>query len=121
MRFDDLPYEPEPAGISSFMLPSAVERLKERVYVDERGGQPVAHLMLGTIRPGEEARCEQDLVILPSIPGVYELKIRVLASEVGSPIEKIHSLAVDGSIETLDLDGLHRLLLQDIVDRLDQN
>lgn len=116
MRLDHLPYEPEPHGLSSLLkFSSFVERLKERVYVDERGGRSVAHIMLGTIRPGEEARCEQDLVILPSAPGIYELKIRVLASEVGSPIERIHTLAVEGSVEKLDLDGLHALLFQDIV------
>lgn len=119
MRLDHLPYEPEPSGFSSLVnFPSIVERLKERVYVDERDGRPVGHVMLGTIRPGEEARCEQDLVILPSAPGVYKLKIRVLANEVGSPIERIHILAVDGSAEKLNLEGLHALLFQDILDRL---
>ncbi|MCW4454808.1 ATP-binding protein [Flavobacterium sp. MXW15] len=120
MRFDDLPDEPEISGIRSYIGRSVVERLQERVHIEGRGGQPVGHVLLGTIRPGEEARCEQDLALLPSMPGTYELCVRILASEVGSPIEWRHTLAIDGPVEVLDLDGLQALLFQDIIDKLNE-
>src|SRR5690606_2360682 len=118
---DDLPDEPEISGIRSYIGRSVVERLQERVHVDGRGGQPVGHVLLGTIRPGEEARCEQDLALLPSMPGTYELCVRILASEVGSPIEWRHTLAIDGPVEVRDLDGLQALLFQDLIDGLNED
>lgn len=122
MRFDHLPYEPEPLGHSSYVaFPTVVERLKERVYVDERGGRPVGHILLGTIRPGEEARCEQDIAILPSASGDYGLSVRILANEVGTPIEIRHALSIGGAVEELDLDGLHALLFQGILEKLNDS
>ena len=121
MRFDHLPHEPDTWGHTSYInLPPIVERLKEKLYVDDRGCQPVGHVILGTIRPGEEARCEQDIVLLPSQPGVYEIYVRILASEVGSPIERRHPLTINGSVEVLDFEGLQALLLQDTEDRADE-
>jgi hypothetical protein len=122
LRFDYLPSEPALSGLGSFAnFPSVAERLKERVQIDERGGRPVGHVLLGTIRPGEEARCEQDLVILPSAPGVYRLHIRVLANEVPSPIELTHILTIEGNVESVDLDGLEALLFRDVIDRMNTN
>lgn len=122
MRFDDLPYEPEPSSYASFVNPPPlVQRLNEKVYIDDRSGRPVGHVLLGTIRPGEEARCEQDIVLLPSAPGPYEIFIRILASEVASPIEKHHALTIDGPIEEVDFEGLHTLLFQDVFDKLNDN
>lgn len=121
MRFDDLPDEPEISGIRSYIGRSVVERLQERVHIDGRGGQPVGHVLLGTIRPGEETRCEQDIVLLPPLPGTYELYVRILASEVGAPVEWRHTLAISGPVEVLDLKGLQSLLFQDLTDKLDKD
>ncbi|MEB1528067.1 AlbA family DNA-binding domain-containing protein [Xanthomonas sp. WHRI 7945] len=121
MRFDDLPDEPEISGIGPYIGRSIVERLQERVHIDGRGQQSVGHVLLGTVRPGEDARCEQDIALLPSLPGTYELYVRILASEVGAPIEWRHTLAINGPVEVLDLEGLQSLLFQDLTDKLDKN
>lgn len=121
MPFEDLPDEPDTSGMPPYISRSLVERLQDRVHIDDRGGQPVGHVILGTIRPGEEARCEQDIVLLPSQPGTYELCVRILASEVRSPIERRHPMIIQGSVAVLDLDGLQALLFQNLVDKLNED
>lgn len=89
---------------------SAIEQASSQMKVDDVGIFPVAHIGLGTLRPGETTRAEDDLVVLPSLPGKYLLKVRVLADEIGTPINYDHLLEVSGDVLNLDFDSFMELL-----------
>lgn len=111
MRSDHLPDEPEPSSLNHLMgARTLVESLQEKMKVDERGHEPLCHIPLGTLRPGETGRAEADLAVLPGGPGNYTLRIRILAKELSAPIVKEHTIEVTGQVEQVALAGLERLL-----------
>lgn len=112
MRYDELPDEPE-SGDLAFVgrgIHGAVEQLRQRVSVEERGREPVCHVLLGTLRPGETGIAESDIALLPSGPGDYLVRVRILAKEIATPIVHEHALTIEGEVRQLDLDDLRRLL-----------
>lgn len=111
IRADELPDEPDSSTSSALRgLRGVVERLQERVTIDERGDEPVCHVRLGTLRPGETGRMEEDVAILPSGPGQYRLRVRILASEISPPIVVEHEVEVRGSMRQMNLEDLQALM-----------
>lgn len=112
LRSDELPEEPESGDLASMGrgFRGVIDQLRERVSVDERASEPVCHVLLGTLRPGETGRAETDVALLPSGPGAYRLSVRILAKEIGTPIVKEHGLAIDGEVKKMGLEDLEPLL-----------
>lgn len=104
LRADDMPEKPSSSGLAIQSFPSVMERLNQRMRIDDRGHEPVANIELGTIRPGQSFRAEDDLAILPSSPGRYVIQVRVLANEIPSPLLIVHEFDVDGEVKSLGED-----------------
>jgi hypothetical protein len=111
LRSDNLPDEPK-SGDRLFTggFRSMVEQLRETVSVDERASEPVCHAFLGTLRPGETGRAETDIALLPSGPGGYTLRVRILAKEIATPIVKEHAIMIEGAVRHLSMEDLMQLL-----------
>lgn len=110
LRHDDLPGVPSSSSSEGLFGKSMVQRLQERVRIDGRGSAPICHISLGTLRPGETGRAEDDVAVLPSGPGNFSLHVRILAKEISHPIEKSHDLKITGAQQHMDLHALQRLL-----------
>lgn len=94
LRADEMPNVP-----SSTYFPLANAHLAhagQAVTIDDRGKIPVANVVLGTIRPGQTVRAEEDIAVLPSGPGVYSIRVRILANEIPTPLLAEHKLEVTG-------------------------
>jgi len=99
IRADHMPEEPYSSGLDHLVsIPSMIKRANEQVNVDERGCEPVAHVTIGTVRPGQTTRAEEDLAILPSGPGNYVIQVRILANEIPTPLLIEHSFDVAGPV-----------------------
>jgi hypothetical protein len=98
MRARDLPEEPDRHSLIFQVRPTAFERQNERMSVDDRGSQPVCHIRLGNLLPGETERGQDDLAILPKASGTYKLRVRILAGEISPPIDEEHVMEVSGSV-----------------------
>lgn len=112
LRSDDLDDEPEAGGeihsLAARLGPA--DHRPETVSVDERAKEPVCKILLGTLRPGETGTADTDVALLPSGPGDYTLRCRILAKEIASPISKEHAIKIDGEIKEMELDDLKGLL-----------
>lgn len=111
-RADKLPKKPRSGDplLAGRDFRSVVQQLQERVSVDKRGSQPVCHVLLGTLRPGETGRAEVDIALLPSGPGRYALNMRILAKEIAKPIIEEHTIVVEGEVRHADMSDLSQLL-----------
>lgn len=118
LRYDELPDEPRSGDhlYTGRGIRSMVEQLRETVRVDERANEPVCHVFLGTLRPGETGRAETDIALLPSGTGDYNLRVRILAREVTTPIVKEHAITIDGEIKQMELEDLGSLLFGEYLD-----
>ncbi|MBZ9863113.1 helix-turn-helix domain-containing protein [Mesorhizobium sp. CA12] len=94
LRSDCMPEVPD----TSYLAHVRPERANQFMFVDDRGCEPVAHIIMGTIRPGQTVRAEEDLAILPSAPGRYLLQVRILANEIPIPLLIEHELEVVGPV-----------------------
>lgn len=83
---------------------------KGATEVDDDGREPVYQSMLGGVRPGETRRVGEDLAFLPMKPGVYTLKVRVLANEVSPPHTFERVVTVTGECRHLSVEELVELL-----------
>ncbi|RWD69249.1 ATP-binding protein [Mesorhizobium sp.] len=93
LRADDMPERPS-TSYSGVRL----ERTGRLMVVDQRGSAPVAQITVGTIRPGQTVRAEEDLALLPSGPGSFLLQARILANEIPNPILIEHQFDVSGPV-----------------------
>lgn len=109
LRVDDMPKRPQDFGLGINGLRTIFELSKRLVNVDERGNDPVAQIKLGTMRPGQTIRAEEDLAILPSGPGTYRILVRILANEIPIPREIEHSFEVVGLETKIDEDDVYAL------------
>ena len=119
LRSDELPDEPE-AGDLAYVgrgFQGVVDQLQQRVIVDERAREPVCHVILGTLRPGETGRAETDVALLPSGPGDYTISVRILAKEISTPIIKVHALTIEGEVTRMGLEDLMPLLYRKYLDQ----
>lgn len=112
LRSDELPEEPksEEHLYVGRGFRGVVERLREQVSIDERANEPVCHVLLGTLRPGETGRAEIDIALLPSGPGHYMLSVRILAKEIPTPIVMEHAIVIEGEVRHMGLEDLMPLL-----------
>lgn len=105
LRADYMPDEPE-SSYFSHIASIPITNINERVSIDERGSEPMAHVTLGTIRPGQTIRAEEDLAFLPSGPGSYLLQARILANEIPIPRLIEHPLDVTGPVMKVNMSYL---------------
>lgn len=112
LRSDDLPEQPKSSDhlYTGGGFRSVVEQLKETVSVDERASEPVCHILLGTLRPGETGRAETDIALLPTGPGNYTVRVRILAKELATPLVREHALTIDGEVRKMGMEDLMPLL-----------
>lgn len=108
LRADHMPDEPDSSYFAH--ITSNFEYANQRVSIDERGSEPVAHVALGTIRPGQTIRAEEDLALLPSGPGNYLVQVRVLANEIPTPRLIKHPFEVAGLVTKVSLSDLVALM-----------
>ncbi|MCY1511031.1 putative DNA-binding domain protein [compost metagenome] len=110
LRADHMPGEPDSSEFARLQsLAAVIEHANQKVGIDERGREPVAHVIIGSMRPGQTVRAEEDLAIMPTSPGHYALQVRILANELPMPLLIEHSFEVTGEVSTLtssDLVGL---------------
>ncbi|MBB5676857.1 AlbA family DNA-binding domain-containing protein [Xanthomonas arboricola] len=117
LRSDYLPDEPKSGDhLYTGGFRSMAQQLRERVSVDERAREPVCHVFLGTLRPGEMGRAETDIALLPSGTGDYSLRVRILAKEISTPIVKEHAVTIEGEIRKMELEDLELLLFGEYLD-----
>ena len=87
-------------------LPGVAERKDARLIVDDGGLTPICHVRFGSLLPGEEGRSTDSLAIVPSGPGKFRLKFRILAGELSSPQEIEKIIEAKGDAVLLTADGL---------------
>lgn len=87
-------------------LPGVPERNDARLIVDDGGLTPICHVRFGSLLPGEEGRSTDSLAIVPSGPGKFRLKFRILAGELSSPQEIEKIIEAKGDAVLLTADGL---------------
>lgn len=108
----DLPDEPKPTWSIPEIVP--VNKLwgksQEVLRIDESGPIPVCHIRFGSLLPGEQGRSEL-LAILPKCPGKLRLHMRVLGSELPSPIESSYLIETTGEILRLDFEAFKQFVL----------
>ena len=106
LRADEMPDIPDS---TYYPLANAhFEHAGQAVKVDDKGKLPVAHVALGTIRPGQTMRAEEDIAILPSGPGVYSILVRILANEIPTPLLAEHRFEVTGAVTSVSEDEYFR-------------
>jgi len=108
LRADHMPDEPDSSYLAH--ITSNFEHANQRVSIDERGSEPVAHVALGTIRPGQTIRAEEDLALLPSGPGSYLVQVRVMANEIPTPRLIEHPFEVAGPVTEVSLSDFVALM-----------
>ena len=107
LRSDELPREPT-RDLMTRML--RVKQFRGRVSVDDRASEPVCHILLGTLRPGETGRAETDVALLPTGPGDYIISVRILAKEITKPIVKYQAITIEGGVRHIGQEDLVLLL-----------
>ncbi|KAB8173053.1 ATP-binding protein [Lysobacter maris] len=118
LRSDDLPEEPRSGDfLYRGGFRGLVDQLREQVSIDERAAEPLCHILLGTLRPGETGRAETDIALLPTGPGDYILRVRILAKEIATPIVKEHLLKIEGEVRQMGLEDLMPLLYREYLDQ----
>jgi len=90
-------------------LPDLLERRDARLVVDEGGVTPLCHIRFGSLLPSEEGRSTDSLAIVPSGPGKFRLKFRILAAELSAPQEVEQIIEATGETVVLDVDALEDL------------
>lgn len=112
LRADHMPNKPDSSDFAHLVkVPAMFEHAKQRMNVDERGSEPVSHVTLGTMRPGQTVRAEEDLAVLPSGPGRYVLQVRILANEIPTPLLIEHSFEVTGPVTDVSETDFFDLML----------
>lgn len=106
-RSDELPQEPTKDLMGRVLR---VQQFRERVSIDRRAKEPVCHVFLGTLRPGEIGKAETDVALLPTGPGDYIISVRVLAKEITKPIVKDRAIAIEGEVRRIGQEDLMSLL-----------
>ncbi|NMZ58161.1 helix-turn-helix domain-containing protein [Pseudomonas nitroreducens] len=111
LRSDDLPDEPESKlNLIHGGIQAVVNRMRQRVIIDQRSRDPICHIDLETLRPGETGRAETDIAVLFSGPGDYLIKFRILANEISAPITQEHTITVTGTTEELSFNDLQEII-----------
>lgn len=114
----DLPDEPNPTwNITSHLsVKQVLARTDLKLEIDESGQDPVSHIRLGSLLPGEQARSEL-LAIIPQAPGRFRIRVRILGSELATPIEEEHLIETTGEVFSLDFEGFKQLFLSELAKR----
>lgn len=90
-------------------ISSILSNAHEHSEIDMRSGNSVAHIELGTLRPGQTLLAEDDIAVFPSRPGIYTLQVRVMANEIPTPILVERRVEVSGPQRRLDMNFLKGL------------
>jgi hypothetical protein len=79
------------------------------LVIDENESNPIVHVRFGTLLPGEQGRSET-LAIVPQGAGRLRLRLRILGSEITTPIEEVHLLETTGEAQLLDFEGFRQFV-----------
>lgn len=80
-----------------------------KLEIIEGSQNPECHLRLGSLLPGEQA-CSELIAVLPEGPGRMRIRLRVLGSELPTPIEKEFTVETTGDRLSLDFNGFRDYL-----------
>lgn len=89
--------------------PSFAEALRPRepvMVIDAAGGVMTCHVRLGTLLPGEAGRAPDSVVLRAAGPGRVEVRCRILAAELATPLQRAAELIVEGPSQHLGVEGL---------------
>lgn len=79
------------------------------LIVDENESKPVVHVRFGSLLPGEQGRSDT-LAIVPQAIGRFRLHMRILGSEIATPIEEEYFLETTGEAHSLDFEGFRQFV-----------
>lgn len=104
MEKGDLPRRPRK---EYEMLPRLRAAINTRAFaVEGFAGAEQCVARFQSVLPGEVARAQGVLALLPSAPGRLQVVCRLLASELSSPIALEHALTVTGPVEQFGYEDL---------------
>ena len=103
----DLPEQPKPTrnilNRGTFQGSSFFSRYNKLEIIE--GVQiPECHIRLGSLLPGEHASSEL-IAVLPEGPGRLRIRLRILGSELATPIEQEFAIRTTGEHLSLDFEG----------------
>lgn len=107
LRADNMPDEPDTSNYGN--LARNILQRDDGFSIDERGSEPVAHIVIANVRPGQTSRAEDDLALLPSGAGSYLLEVRIFSNELSDPLLEKLAFEVSGPTTQLDFSNLRDL------------
>ena len=113
LEASELPTKPRPQWNFVDRLTTAPRVLTNQnssfLVIDENESKPVVHVRCGSLLPGEQGRSET-LAIIPQGIGRLRLRLRILGSEIATPIEEEHFLETTGEARSLDFEGFRKFV-----------
>lgn len=106
---EDLPERPQESMRSHLLNLRLRSTVRSGVQIEDHGREQCCVVNIGVLRPGQTMQPEGMLGIRFRAAGRVELRMRVLASELASPIEVRATIDAEGVGETLDFEGLRAL------------
>lgn len=109
---DGVPEKPEPYYdfVPATTLQHALARQARSLVIDDGRPNPVCSVRFGTLLPGEEGISSDTLVLVPSGPGKFRLRTRVLASELAAPRDAERIIEATGETQAFGLSDLKALV-----------
>lgn len=113
LEASELPTKPKPQWNIVDRLTTAPHVLTNQnsslLVIDASESIPVVHVRFGSLLPGEQGRSET-LAIVPQGTGRLRLRLRILGSEIATPIEEEHLLETTGEAQSLDFGGFRQFV-----------
>jgi hypothetical protein len=113
LEASELPTKPKPQWNFVDRLTTAPHVLTSQnsslLVIDENESKPIVHVRFGSLLPGEQGRSET-LAIVPQGIGRLRLRLRILGSEIATPIEEEHLLETTGEAQSLDFEGFRQFV-----------
>ncbi|MEE5083126.1 ATP-binding protein [Pseudomonas alliivorans] len=112
LAVSDLPEKPKPTWdvTNHLSVQKLLAKADAKLNVDGSGRIPICHIRLGSLLPGEQARSEL-LAVIPQAPGRLLLRVRVLGSELPTPIEAEHLIETIGEVLSMDFEGCKKFFI----------
>ncbi|WP_157221686.1 AlbA family DNA-binding domain-containing protein [Pseudomonas sp. GM102] len=113
LEASEVPTKPKPQWNFVDRLTTAPHVLTSQnsslLVIDENESKPIVHVRFGSLLPGEQGRSET-LAIVPQGIGRLRLRLRILGSEIATPIEEEHLLETTGEAQSLDFEGFRQFV-----------
>lgn len=107
LTWDEMPDEPK-SQYNHLIAPHMLDfsnSVDANIAIDESPAAPLCQVRFGSLLPGEEGKSDV-LVLVPSGPGRFRLKYRILGAELPAPHLLERTFQAVGEVVTLDATGL---------------